>query len=199
METMYQRYQALQLDGRWIGLERSDDEGYFCTPLGAKIIGWEGCDGIHYCFVPAYGEEVFAVNPDSRADSLVYPLAANFTDFLRLILACNYAGTVEQIINWDSEQVLSDFMANEDNKVLPEQQAVLDAIRNKLGLSPMEHPFQYVKGIQAQFDPSKLIFSDEYYDITGFENPREPLDEEADESCLQPSEQAAEVTFYWEC
>ena len=49
---------------RWIGLERGElNPQYFCTPSGAQIIGWE--NSIHYCFLPDYGEMVFAVNPES--------------------------------------------------------------------------------------------------------------------------------------
>ena len=47
-----------------LGLEAGDrHSGYFCTPLGAEVIGWEGVDGIHCCFVEGFGEMVFAVNP----------------------------------------------------------------------------------------------------------------------------------------
>lgn len=33
----------------------------------------------------------------------------------------------------------------------------------------MEHPFEYVKEVQAQFDDSKIKFTDEYYDVLGLE------------------------------
>lgn len=38
--TMYEKYCHLDIDGRWIGLEKSDmNIGYFCTPVDARIIG----------------------------------------------------------------------------------------------------------------------------------------------------------------
>jgi len=36
----------------------------------------------------------------------------------------------------------------------------------------MDDPFEYVKSIQADFDGSRIQYSDEYYDVTGIENPK---------------------------
>ncbi len=48
----YEKYLKLNIDSSRIGLERNESESnYFCTPKGAKVIGWTGVDGIHYCFV----------------------------------------------------------------------------------------------------------------------------------------------------
>lgn len=47
--TVYEKFRNLDMDFSLIGLEKGDEEGgYFCTPIGAKVIGWE-CEGIHYC------------------------------------------------------------------------------------------------------------------------------------------------------
>ena len=73
--TMYEKYCQLDIDGRWIGLEKSDMcVEYFCTPIDAIVIGWE--NSIHYCFIKGYRDMVFAVNPETRVDKYVYPLAA---------------------------------------------------------------------------------------------------------------------------
>ena len=40
---------------------------------------------------------------ETCVDKYVYPLAANFKDFLRLILACGSTTAVEQIIGWSKE------------------------------------------------------------------------------------------------
>lgn len=56
--TMYEKYCHLAIDGRWIGLEKSDmNIEYFCTPVDARIIGWE--NSIHYCFIRGYRDMVF--------------------------------------------------------------------------------------------------------------------------------------------
>lgn len=169
--TLYQKYLALELDGSWIGLERgSETSGCFCTPEGARVIGWETGSIIHYCFIKGYRDMVFAVNPESCVDRFVYPLAGNFKDFLRLILACGSTIAVEQIVGWEREQFEA-FLHSEDNRVRPEQRKVLDRIQTELRLTAMDDPFSYVKEVQAAFDDSKLRFPDEYYDALGLERP----------------------------
>ena len=36
----------------------------------------------------------------------------------------------------------------------------------------MEDPFEYVKAIQKDFDGSKVQYSDDYFEVTGIENPK---------------------------
>lgn len=168
--TVYEKYKKLNIDGSRIGLERGSKIGeYFCTPKGARVIGWD--NGIHYCFIRGYGEMVFAVNPETGADKYVYPLAKNFEDFLRLILACGHTAPVEQIIMWTEEQ-FKEFLTSNYNALMQGQQEVLDIITEKLKLEPMAAPYQYVKQLQAQFDDSKIRFMDEYYDVLGLELPK---------------------------
>ena len=86
MREVYEKYIALPIDKRLLCLERGEVTiPYFCYPADVEPIGFEGC--IMYCFLPEYGEMVFACNPESCADRNIYPLAANFEDFVRLILA----------------------------------------------------------------------------------------------------------------
>ena len=173
-----------------IGLEKPSPYhvDYFCTPKGAEAIGWENC--ICYCFVEGFGEMVFAVNPESCADSFVYPLAYNLEDFLRLVLACGSTTAVEQIVLWSREQ-FEDFLTGENNAMVPGQRDVLDRLARDLGLEPMEDPYSYVKSVQAGFDSTALSFSDEYYDVLGLEPPS---------GCTQPSEpmEFAAVAFSFE-
>lgn len=167
--TMYKKYCQLGIDGRWIGLEKSDMcVEYFCTPMDATVIGWE--NSIHYCFIRGYRDMVFAVNPETCVESYVYPLAMNFKDFLRLVLACGSTTAVEQIIGWSKEQ-FEEFLHSEDNTMLPEQKEVLDRIRDELKLTPKENPYEYVKAVQEQYSDIKIKFSNEYYDTLGLERP----------------------------
>ena len=95
--TLYEKFEQLDIGFSLLGLEQGDVHGgYFCTPVGAEVIGWEGVDGIHYCFVKGFGEMVFAVNPSNPAGKNVHPLARSFEDFLRLILACGGVAAAEQ-------------------------------------------------------------------------------------------------------
>lgn len=169
--NIYDDFIKLDIDTTIIGLGNGDEEGgYFCTPIGAKVIGWEGCDGIHYCFINGFDDAVFAVNPCSCADIYVYPLSYNFNDFLRLILALKSTTAAEQIILWDKRQ-FEEFMTLSDNEVLPERQEVLNKIQSELGICAMDNPFEYVKGVQESFDYHSLYFTDEYYDVLGLERP----------------------------
>lgn len=166
---MYEKYCQLDIDGRWIGLEKSDlCIDYFCTPIGATVIGWE--NSIHYCFIKGYRDMVFTVNPESCVEKYVYPLAMNFKDFLGLVLACGSTTAVEQIIGWSKEQ-FEDFLVSEDNVKSPDQERVLEKLKDVLKLKSMENPYEYVKAVQEQFDDSKIKFSNEYYDTLGLERP----------------------------
>ena len=167
MRTVYEKYLALPIDNGLLCLERGDITAlYFCYPVDAEPIGFEGC--IMYCFLPEYGDMVFACNPESCADINVYPLAANFEDFIRLILACGTANPVEQIV-WMDKSKFEEHMANEEKILTDEQKAAVQQLQRILGLLPMENPFEYVKAIQKDFDGSKIRYSDEYFEVTGIE------------------------------
>ena len=165
--TLLEQYRCLDLDGSLIGLEKGSETGdSFCTPIGMTVLGWE--NSIHYGFIHGYGEMVFAVNPESCADRYVYPLAKNFEDFLRLLLACGSTTAMEQIICWEREQYeafLRDDPAPQGRKEL------LERLTAELKLRPMSEPFDYVKELQAVFDSSLLRYSNEYYDTLGLERP----------------------------
>ena len=168
-----EKFKNLDEDLSLIGLEKSDYEvEYFCTPVGAKIIGWE-CEGIHYCFIEGLGETVFAVNPETAEEHYVRPLAENFEKFISLILATKGTTAAEQISGWNKEQFLN-FLENDGSDFedfAEKRQAVLNKIQTELEIEPMKNPFEYVKKIQVEFDYSKIKFSEEYYDVLGLEIP----------------------------
>lgn len=169
--SVYEQFLKLDRNTSWIGLEKgNEDVNYFCTPVGAKIIGWEGVDGIHYCFIEGFKEMVFAVNPMSCCDRYVYPLADTFEIFLRLILSTNSATTLEQIILWNKKE-FEQFLASEDSRILPEQLEILNTLKSELNVTPHPQPYEYVKELQLTFDYNKIIFSEEYYDVLGLTKP----------------------------
>ena len=53
-----------------------------------------------------------------------------------------------------------------------EQRTAAQQLQRALSLLPIENPFEYVKSIQKDFDGSKIQYSDEYYEVTGIENPK---------------------------
>ncbi len=84
---------------------------------------------------------VFACNPESCADQNVYPLAANFEDFIRLILACGTANPVEQIV-WMDKSKFEEHMASEEKNLTDKQKVAVQQLQRELGLLPIENPFE---------------------------------------------------------
>ena len=83
--TLLKQFLELGLDCSPIGLGPGPSQGgYFCTPKGMTVLGWEGVDGIHYGRIRGYGDMVFAVNPMPAGEQHVRPLAGSFRDFLPL-------------------------------------------------------------------------------------------------------------------
>ena len=66
MENMFDKFKQLNLDTSPIGLSVELREPFFCTPIGAQIIGWD--NGKHYCFIEGFKEIVFCVNPETCCD-----------------------------------------------------------------------------------------------------------------------------------
>lgn len=169
MNSLFEKYKSLPINSALICLEQWDNiEPYFCYPVNARPIGFEGC--IMYCFIEGYGDMVFASNPENCAGQNVYPLAKNFEDFIRLILACGTANPVEQIV-WMDKARFENHLCEEQKNQTKEQKDLLALLGRQLNLLPMENPFEYVKAVQANFDGSKIKYSDEYYDALGIDRP----------------------------
>ena len=171
MDLLYEKYKNLKIDGSWIGLEAGAQTPYFCTPIGAEIIGWD--NGIHYCFIKDFGDMVFCVNPETCCDYNVYPIARNFRDFLGLILATGNTNTLQQIIWWDKKG-FEDFVNSpeeQEYRVRPEVQGVLSTIRKGIDIAPIDTPFEYIKDLQSNFPYEQIPFTNEYYDTLGIERP----------------------------
>ena len=163
-------YLRSKLDFSHIGFQRGEKwSDYFCTPLNAKVIGWAGVDGIYFCTIKGFDEIIFAINPTYDPGHYVHPVARNFEDFLRLILACNDTAAIEQCWYMDRE-VFEDFL--DENPPTPEGQKCLDEIQKKYHLTPIVDPFAYIHELQDSFDYDSLQFPPEYYELVDI--PSEP-------------------------
>ena len=163
MDKTFQKLLRTDIDLSPVGVERREDNNpYFCTPKGASIFGWAGVDGIHFCFVRGFGGVVFSVSPMNSAPDFVHPLANNFEDFLRLLLACGDSAALEQAWMWDKSQ-FDAFLQN--NPPTQDQQRTLSELAKKTKLTPMEQPWAYIKELQASFDYGKIKFTEDYYDV----------------------------------
>lgn len=160
-QELYQKFQKLKTDFSAIGLSHEENRQFFCTPIGAEIIGWD--NAIHYCFIPRFGPMVFAVNPESCCDDYVYPLAKCFYDFLRLILAAKGTNPLQQIILWDETQYYH-FVHSPEELAYAESEEVVAALtilKAEFNLAPMDDPFTYVKTLQKDFPYHEIPFEEE--------------------------------------
>ena len=157
MDKTYAKLLRTGIDLAPLGVERGEGELYFCTPRGASMIGWEGADGIHYCFVRGCGGTVFAVSPMNSAPDYVHAVARDFADFLRLLLACGHGAAIEQCWRWSRGQ-FDAYLA--ENPPTDAALAVMDEIREKLSLKPMEDAWGYIHALQDGFDYGKIKYED---------------------------------------
>ena len=158
----YERFHKMKRDFACLGIQQLEHyENYYCTPKDAVIIGSTGVDGIHYCTIPEFGEMVFAVSPMNFGDC-VHPIAKNFEDLLRMLLSCADMAVLEQCYAWDEEEYKAWLI---DCPATKEQAQALAAIQAEFDLEPMEDAFAYVKQLQAEFDLSKIPYTEDFYDI----------------------------------
>ena len=159
----YVEFKKMHIDLGTLGAEGGRNAvRYTCTPKGAKIFGWAGVDGIHFCTVKGYGETIFSVSPMNPGQSCVQPLARDMRDFLRLLLACGDTAALEQAYMWDEEQ-FNAFLR--ENAPTGKQRAVMREIAEKCGLTPMERPWKYLKEVREATDLSHLRFEREYEEL----------------------------------
>ena len=169
MKTMFEKFNELGLDTSAIGLCKEEREDFFCTPIGARIFGWD--NELHYCFINGFDEMVFCVNPETCCAYYVYPVARNFSDFLRLLLALKTTNTIQQII-WPDKASFERFLSDPDEIEYTsrlEVSGILCAIQEKLGIVPMKNAYEYVRELQQNFPYQQLKFTDKFYDATGIE------------------------------
>ncbi len=164
--TLFERYEQLNIDASYIGLEKCGYADYFCDPVGVRTFAGLGVDGVHFAFIDGFSDMVFAISPYSVNDKHVNPLAYTFEDFLGLVLACKNSNPLEEIY-WQSRSEFYDFLDEDMKNTFEEQEAALSVIRSELKIEPIKDPYEYVKKVQADFDYSKIEYSDEYYDTLG--------------------------------
>ena len=160
--TLYQKLQKQKFNFAAIGLEQRElEECYFCTPKGAKIIGWAGVDGIHYCTIRGFGEMVFAVSPMSLPGDYVHPIARSFDDLLGLLCVCGSMDAIEQAHLWNQGQ-FDDYVKEN----LPTEKFVLEmkSVQEKHAIPHIEDAFSYIKELQASFEYSRIRYTEDYYD-----------------------------------
>lgn len=159
MSITYQEFLKTNIDLSLLGVIQSEEsQPYFCTPKDASTFGRAGVDGIHFCFIPGFGEMVFAVSPMNLPGEYVHPLAADFTDFLRLLLACGDTAALEQAWQWTAQQ-FDTFL--HEYSLSDAQQKICAIIRQETGLLPIEKPYEYIRKLQTEFDYSRIEYTED--------------------------------------
>lgn len=161
MSYFYKKFLEKNIDLSVFGLFSGEgDLTYFCTPKNSKIIGNEGVDGIHYCFVKGYKDAVFAVNPSNAPEDSIHIISKNFKDFLSLLISCKNVSPIEQIWFLNKKNYTKLVKDVEKTKEVDE---IINQLTYQLKLTPINDPYNYVKNLQKTFDYSKLKFEEEYY------------------------------------
>lgn len=180
---IWERFWQLDIDPWYIGLERiSDISGYAeysCEPVGMMPFASLGVNELHFGFINGFGDMVFVVEPTAIAGKEVQPIANNFEDFLRVVLASKNAGNVKWIYWLEKDEyeslVAESGSQHEDDPAMSEiyrkTEEALAVIQNELGLESMPDAYDYVRGIQSAFNYSKIRYSDNYYEMTGLDKP----------------------------
>lgn len=172
MRSLLEKFRELDISKSSIGLDGTGNNNtYFCTPMGAEIIGWLGVEGIHFCFIPSVDADmVFAISPMPCGKHYVEPIAKNFLDFMGLILSCGDSSTLESV-SWISEADFIELLEiNAENSIDGKAEAIHE-IQSAFGIEKLIEPYRYIRSIQEGFNYSSIPYSDEYYDITGLERP----------------------------
>lgn len=167
---------ALPMDFSAIELEPCPDaEPYFCAPAGAEIIGW--LNSTHFILLPE-DETVYCVEPElGEEGTFVLPVGRDFREFLSYLLYCKCTSPISQIFTLDEPGFRRLLQENAQNtwpgceETFRSRDRALTLLAETFGIQPQD-PYAAVRAMQAAFDPSALVFSDEYYDVLGLENPR---------------------------
>ena len=171
------RFASLSIPFGAIGLEEPGvpQTPYFCTPEGAEYVARLGCDGVHFVLLPG-DEQVYCVDPSMGEEgTYVLPVAENFRQFLSYVLFCGDASPIAQIW-WLTQARFRSLLSPQEEdwpgreEFLREKEEALRAISQTFGVAPTD-PWEPVRALQAGFDPSKVPFSPEYYEVLGLEPP----------------------------
>lgn len=120
-------------------------KGAVYTPIlpdGSRLIGYT--DSVFFCTIEGYQDTVFAVTEELGYGVRICPLAYDFREFLRLILACGSAAAAAAIVLF--------------GKIPPcpegcqYRMAGLERLGRRLSLIPVADPCNYVQTVQQVID-----------------------------------------------
>lgn len=171
-------FQSLPIAHEVLGLDWHGWNGisYFCTPIGAEILGGPGVDGIHFVLLPG-DDRIYCVDPTmGEQGTYVLPVASNLRTFVSYVLFCRDANPISQL-HWMTEAQYRQLLTEAEaarwegcEAFFERQRQALDVLARAYGVGPVD-PFDPVKTMHAEFVPKHIRFSDQYYDALGIERP----------------------------
>ena len=141
----YQKFRNSSLDTSAVGLTPGSEFSYYgATPDNARVIAWAEIFGIHFCCKEG-SDTIYVVAPDAPKKKAVYPIAANFPEFMGLVVACNHASVLWQAQDLSRKEF--DALVQK-NKPSMKQRSVLRAIGNIYHPPVIADPYGYMKNLR---------------------------------------------------
>lgn len=141
----YQKFRNSCLDTSAVGLTVGSEYSYYsATPENARVIAWADMFGIHFCRKEG-SEIIYVVEPDAQKKNAVHPVAANFLEFMGLIVACNHASVLWQAHEL-SRRTFEELI--QKNNPSMKQRSVLRAIGNIYHPPVIADPYGYMKNLR---------------------------------------------------
>ena len=141
----FQKFRNSSLDTSAVGLTPGSEFSYYgATPDNARVIAWAEIFGIHFCSKEGC-DTIYVVEPDAPKKKAVYPIAANFPEFMGLVIACNHASVLWQAQDLSRKEF--DALVHK-NKPSMKQRSVLRAIGNIYHPPVIADPYGYMKNLR---------------------------------------------------
>ena len=141
----YQKFRNSSLDTSAVGLTPGSEFSYYgATPDNARVIAWAEIFGIHFCCKEG-SDTIYVVEPDAPKKKAVYPIAANFPEFMGLVVACNHASVLWQAQDLSRKEF--DALVQK-NKPSMKQRSVLRALGNIYHPPVIADPYGYMKNLR---------------------------------------------------
>ncbi|MEK4439009.1 hypothetical protein [Paenibacillus sp. FSL K6-2862] len=147
--------------GLFLGLDYSQD-GYFCTPVDSIPFARTGGDGIHFALLTDFGgvkdlEEAVVIRVSPMDTERVRIIANNINDFFALhfyneSLAWNEFQSEDQYLDHLKEEQTMDRNSEwfDYDRWKFEKGKVLNEVKNKFNILPIEQPFSYIKNLRFE-------------------------------------------------
>ena len=159
---LYQKFRNSSLDTGTLNLySGADSSDSVYTPTGARIVGWTGNAGVHFCQITGFGDAVFAVDPSAPPGDCVHPVARSLPDFIRLVHDCRSAQIVYRAYQWSRSHFEEMIAAiRPDYKM----RSVLRALENTYHPAPIADAYGDIMQLQQDFDYTSLPLHPDYFE-----------------------------------